>query len=95
MRNRQKLIVVFLRLSNVVYQVYSSEMVIMRVRHVKFKYISLQLRAMVKTPQELRMPSRSLADCKSLTLNVIRLGICQKIYRTEFSGERILHTENA
>ena len=24
-----------------------------------------------------------------------RLGICQKIYRTEFSGERILHTENA
>ena len=24
-----------------------------------------------------------------------RLGICQKIYRTEFSGEKILHTENA
>ena len=24
-----------------------------------------------------------------------RLGICQKIYTTQFSGERILHTENA
>ena len=24
-----------------------------------------------------------------------RLGICQKIYMTQFSGERILHTENA
>ena len=24
-----------------------------------------------------------------------RLGICQKIYTTEFPGERILHTENA
>ena len=25
----------------------------------------------------------------------VRLGICQKIYTTQFSGERILHTENA
>ena len=24
-----------------------------------------------------------------------RLGICQKIYTTQFSGEKILHTENA
>ena len=24
-----------------------------------------------------------------------RLGICQKIYTTKFSGKRILHTENA
>ena len=29
------------------------------------------------------------------TSPVIRLGICQKIYTTQFSGERILHTENA
>ena len=26
---------------------------------------------------------------------ISRLGICQKIYTTQFSGERILHTENA
>ena len=26
---------------------------------------------------------------------VSRLGICQKIYTTQFSGEKILHTENA
>ena len=26
---------------------------------------------------------------------IVRLGICQKIYTTQFSGERILHTENA
>ena len=32
---------------------------------------------------------------KSQTKTPNRLGICQKIYRTEFSGERILHTENA
>ena len=25
----------------------------------------------------------------------LRLGICQKIYTTQFSGEKILHTENA
>ena len=25
----------------------------------------------------------------------VRLEICQKIYTTKFSGERILHTENA
>ena len=25
----------------------------------------------------------------------LRLEICQKIYTTKFSGERILHTENA
>ena len=30
---------------------------------------------------------------KSIQRN--RLGICQKIYTTQFSGERILHTENA
>ena len=27
--------------------------------------------------------------------DVVRLGICQKIYMTQFSGERILHIENA
>ena len=26
---------------------------------------------------------------------IIRLEICQKIYTTQFSGNRILHTENA
>ena len=26
---------------------------------------------------------------------VLRLGFCQKIYMTQFSGQRILHTENA
>ena len=28
-------------------------------------------------------------------INESRLGICQNIYTTQFSGERILHTENA
>ena len=29
-------------------------------------------------------------------LNIIlRLGICQKIHATQFSGEKFLHTENA
>ena len=40
-------------------------------------------------------PSVGIAIHIFLQLYSARLGICQKIYRTEFSGERILHTENA
>ena len=31
---------------------------------------------------------------KMILEHVVRLGICRKIYTTQFSGERILHTEN-
>ena len=31
---------------------------------------------------------------QTFTIPPSRLGICQKIYTTQFSGERILHTEN-
>ena len=37
----------------------------------------------------------SFVEIMLLVRDVLRLGICQKIYTTQFSGERILHSENA
>ena len=34
-------------------------------------------------------------SCCQLQRSIVRLGICQKTYTTQFSGARILHTENA
>ena len=39
--------------------------------------------------------SASVIEINNLNDQVIRLEICQKIYTTKFSGERILHTGNA
>ena len=45
-------------------------------------------------PSVSRAMGRKTSPC-CLQASAVRLGICQKNYRTEFSGERILHTENA
>ena len=34
-------------------------------------------------------------SCSNSIVAKLRLGICQKIYTTQFSGEKFLHTENA
>ena len=36
----------------------------------------------------------SRVECQSPKKGLRRLGICQKIYTTQFSGKRILHTKN-
>ena len=39
---------------------------------------------------------KNLRESNDFTdVTLARLGICQKIYTTQFSGKRILHTENA
>ena len=46
------------------------------------------------------MPNPCQIDCDKVSASGAtfvpnRLEICQKIYTTQFSGKRILHTENA